>query len=734
MGVFKITRRQLLVGLGGVTVVAGGAGLWLGLGRVRGMRFRHAVDRTGLFAPSAYLALDATGIVTIWLTRSEMGQGVSTALPMLVAEEMDADWNQIRVAQAEAGPRYDYGDQHTVGSASTRLLWFELRRAGAVAREMLLAAGALELKVPASECSTADGQVRHTASGRSASYGQLANLAGRQWAPLRPRLKDPGQFRIIGTPRLRLDLADKVSGTAVFGLDVRLPKQRFAAIARSPQLGGTVKAFDDSRTRALPGVVTTIAIASGIAVVAETTHAAFEGRRLLQLDWNQATGGEVSSSAIRAQLVAATLTPGQTTRTEGQDLLSGATEETFEAVYELPYVAHATLEPMNCTAHVREGVCEVWAPTQDPEGARAAAAQTLNLPVERVTVNKTYLGGGFGRRASHDFVVEAVELAAKLGEPVQVAWSREDDLRHGRHREAAVIRLRALLDNDTGRPRAWLHRVATARPTVPDRAATGIGTMGATDMPYAVANVRVEWAAIQAPVATTIWRSVGYSYNTFGIECFIDELAARAKMDPVDYRLALLDKSPRLKHCVERVAELAAWSAAAADGRHLGIAACACFDSFVAQVVELDLEGTPSAEDQSASADPSTGYVKVTRLPANIRVRKIWCVVDCGTVVNPDTVAAQLEGGIVFGLTAALYGRLSIEQGAVQESNFNDYPLVRLDESPEIEVELVSSGDPPGGVGELAVPPIAPAVANAVFAATGVRLRTMPLALAPALP
>jgi isoquinoline 1-oxidoreductase beta subunit len=703
LAISRVSRRQILVGLTGATAVAGGAGLWLVAQRVRGWRFRNAVERGAAFAPSAFLAVEPSGDVVIWLVRAEMGQGVDTALPMLVAEELDADWQRVRVERAVLDQRYDYGSMATVASASIQSLWIELRRAGAAAREMLVSAAADAWNAPASELATERSAVLHTPTGRRITYGELATAAASQWRPLRPRLKAPHEFRLIGQPLPRLDAQAKIAGTAVFGLDVRVPNMVHAAIARSPTFGGRPVEIDDSAARAAGGVLDVLEVPSGIAVVGEHSFAALRGRDALRLRW-PAAAAPVSSAEISAALAAALA--AETVHVTRDDAGNAAAQQpALTADYEVPYLAHAPLEPMNCTASVTAERCDVWAPTQTPDDALQAAARITGLPPARIAVHTTYLGGGFGRRAATDFVAEAVDLSRRLGRPVQVVWSREDDMRNGLYRPAVAQRIAAALGAD-GRPVAWRHRVASVG-TDGSAGIDYVALMGADPLPYDVGAMRVEWAGVRAPVPTAIWRSVGHSFTAFAVESFLDELATAQAQDAIAYRLSLLNGNARLRRCLEEVAEASGWAQARSQGRALGAACTHAFGSHIALIAEL------------ASHEPS----------ALLRVTKIWAVVDCGIVVNPDGAAAQLEGGILFGLTAALLGRITVADGSIVEGNFDTYPLLRIDETPELHIRFIASAEPPGGLGELGVPAVAPAVANALFAARGTRLRTLPLRL-----
>ena len=711
-GVFKPSRRAVLATIGMGAAAAAGGGLWLGVRRMHRGLWAKPVLRGADFAPSVFLSIAHDGVTTIWLTRSEMGQGVATALPMIVAEELDADWSLVRVRQADLDGRYEYGSQFTAASASVRSLWDELRRAGASARAMLVAAAAKTWEVGARDCRTGAGQVEHPASGRRLDYGQLAEAAARQRVPLRPRLKPPDEFRLLGRPVPRLDIPAKVQGRAGFGIDVRRPGLRHAVLARPAAFGAELIAADEAAARAIPGVEDVVRLPTGIAVVATNTWAALRGRDALQARWTPGSAPELDSAKIAALLAKTAEQPGVVARSVGdavQTLARPGALRRVEASYSLPLVAHLPMEPLNCVAHVQDGRCEIWAPTQDPGGARSSAASAAGIPESRVVVHTTYLGGGFGRRTIADEVIEAVSLSAATTRPIQVLWSREDDIRHDRFREMSLHRLAAVLD-DEGLPAAWWHRLVSLSVQGKSSAkgeVDGIATGGAVDWSYAVPHIQVEWANITLPVPVAIWRSVGHSYNTFVVESFLDELAAAGQQDPVALRLRLLQKSPRLKACLERVAARAGWGHTQPAGRALGVAVAACFGSFVAQVAQVSLTSD-----------------------RRLQVHKVWAVVDCGTVVNPNIVEAQIEGGIVFGLSTALKSRIRIDKGAVVESNFHDAPLLTLAETPEITVEIIRSGEAPGGIGELGVPPIAPAAGNALFALTKQRVRDLPFEVA----
>jgi len=625
---------------------------------------------------------------------------VRTAMPMIVAEELEADWTRVRVAQADADPAY--GDQFTVGSRSIRSGFEPLRKAGAAAREMLIGAAALTWNVPREACRARNGMVEHVPTGRRLGYGDLAARAATLPVPADPPLKSPTEFRILGKRMPRVDTPDKVDGQAVFGLDVRVPGMVYAAVARCPVFGGSVKTFDPAPALAVPGVKRVVQISSGVAVVAERTWAAFQGKKALKVEWDEGATARWSSDGIWSAFAAAAARPREekeVVRAVGDvDANLNTAARTVEAVYQAPYLAHACMEPMNCTAHVRDGRCEIWAPTQNPQGIQRAAAQLTRLPVEAVTVHVTYLGGGFGRRGGPmDYATEAVELAQKIDVPVQVVWTREDDIQNAVYRPATYNVLRAGLDA-RGAPLAWSHRL------VGPAGGSFLLTRGAEELIYPLPHFRLERATVDAGVPIAPWRGVGPSQNGWVVESFVDELAHAAGKDPYAYRRELVAGQPRLLGVLDLAAQRAGWGSAPPAGRSRGIALWQFGETFLAQVAEVSV-GSDGA----------------------VRVHRVVCAADCGIVVNPDTLEAQLQGAIVYGLTAALYGEITIDHGRVAQSNFNDYRMLELAASPEIEVHLVPSEAPPGGVGEAGLPPIAPAVCNAIFAGTGKRIRRLPI-------
>ncbi len=708
MTVRKLDRRDFVK----VGVTAGG-GLFLGISfypRVGPEESTAGVLSPGAdaFQPNAFLRLDPSGSLTIWCAKADMGQGVRTSLPMIVADEMDADWSRVQTVQADAHPD-KYGRQMTVGSSSVRRGgWTGLRLAGASAREMLVAAGATALGTPASELTTRSGRVIHEASGRSLGYGELASAASELPVPESPRLKTQAEFTLIGTNVPLVDTEEKVTGRAVFGLDVRVPGMLFATVAKPTVLGGSLASLNEAAARAVPGVRDVFEISSGVAVVAENTWSAFEGAKALECQWQ--SDFRMSSSEISAHTAALCEGDAEVALEVGDATSVLATaSETVTATYEVPYLAHATIEPMNCTAHVEADRCEIWAPTQNPQGAQQTAARLTGLPIERVTTHVTYMGCGWGRRSRPDFVEDAVETAMKLNVPVQVTWSREEDMRNDQYRPASMIRFEGAVGD--GRLQALRARVAGPPLGVTDRGGRGGSGVdrnavdGVTTMTYTMPNLLIDYARSDVQVPTGYWRSVGPSGNCFMVESFIDELAHAARRDPLEFRLGMLGEHPRMKHVLEKAAEMADWGGAAPPGRARGIGIVEDKGGIVAQVAEVSVEA------------------------GEVRVHRVWCAADCGQIIHSGIVDAQLTGSIVTGLTAALYGEITIEEGRVVQSNFHDYPMLRMEGMPEVEVHIVRNEEEPGGVGEPAVPAIAPAVTNAIFALTGQRVRKLPIRL-----
>jgi isoquinoline 1-oxidoreductase/isoquinoline 1-oxidoreductase beta subunit len=732
-------RRRFI--LGTLALAGGGLGVAVWSGSVARRR-RLAPDATTL-EPSAWLQVDTTGGITLQVDRVEMGQGVITGFVTLVAEELDVPPDRIRPVLAPVHPRFQDPAQLTGESTSMRKRFEPLRQTGAAARALLLQAAAAEWGVAVATLDTdGTGHVVDAAGGRRLPYAALAAAAAQLPVPADVALRDPARFRYIGGRVARPDLPDKVRGAARFGIDTQLPGLLTAVIARSPELRGGLRGFDAARARAVPGVVDAFAVPAGVAVVAEGFWAARQGARALAVDWAPGPLAAFSTATMAADQARALASgTAHVARDDGDPaaVLAATTAAggpVLAADYALPYLAHATLEPMNATLWFRGDACEAWIPSQAPDLARQVICDLAGLAREAVTVHTTLSGGGFGRRATVDYVAEAAAIARRFDRPVKLVWTREDDLGHGPFREASRHALRASLGTD-GRIAAWEHRLtgvglnhllmpATLPLLAPDwlptarlaRAGAWLGPklddwfgsftarQGSTDHPYAVPATRVEVVNWQPGVPVTIWRSVGHSYNGFVVEAFIDELSALAGADPLAFRRQHLAGEPRVLAVLDLLADRSGWGRPP-PGRAQGLALQVAFGSVVAQVAEVSCAG------------------------GQIRVHRVTCAADCGTAVNPDVVRQQLEGGIVFGLGAALHGEVRIDAGQVRDRNFDGYRQLTLADSPVIDVHLVPSTAPPGGIGEAGVPPIAPAVANAVFAATGRRLRQLPLRLAP---
>jgi len=677
------------------------------------------------FAPNAWLRIGADDVVTLTVDKSEMGQGSQTGLAMILAEELEADWAKVRLGPVPENPAGWSRRMSTGGSTAIRTSWDPLRKAGATAREMLISAAAATWNVDRSTCHAEQGVVIHTPTKRQLPYGKLAARAAQVPVPSDAPLKDPKDFRLLGTRAPRLDTPAKVDGSAVFGIDVTVPEMLIASIERCPVFGGMLKRYDGAKAEALPGVRAVVALepspwtgrggawaagcAAGVAVVADTYWHAVQGRRALEIEWDEGEAATLGSDGIRAEFARLAEQAGVEARKTGdaEAALAAATQR-VEAVYEVPFLHHATMEPMNCTAHVRANGCDVWAPTQNQTRAQEVAAELTGLSKDRVRVHTTFLGGGFGRRLEPDFVAEAVRVSQAVGAPVKVIWSREDDVQHGFYRPATYNKFTVGLDA-AGAPVAWSHRIVAPPILLKfgplDKGIDRTLIDGAANLPYAIPNVLVDQVAMDLlPVPRGFWRSVGISQNAFVTECFFDEVAVAAKQDPFELRRQLLKDKPRHLRTLELAAQKAGWGSPLAAGRGRGIAIAEWAPTVCAQVAEV-----------SVSADGS------------VRVHRVVCAVDCGPTVNVGQIEAQLQGGIVYGLTAALYGEITIERGRVKQSNFTDYPMMHINEMPVVEVHVVPSDDKQGGIGEPSVGPIAPAVCNAIFAATGKRVRRLPV-------
>jgi isoquinoline 1-oxidoreductase subunit beta len=714
----RLSRRAFLV-----TTTVAGTGFLLGV-RIperhrQGAGDHEMAESLGAepFAPNAWVRLDETGDVTIHVHKSEMGQGVWTALPMIVAEEMDADWRRVRAARAPTRPEYETA---TGGSSSVRGSWDALRRAGAATRAMLISAAAKRWSVPEAECSTNAGEVVHGKSGRRIGYGALAREAASLTPPDAQSLvlKDPRTFRILGKDTKRLDTPDKVTGKARFGIDVKQPGMLVAIVARCPTFGGKVARVDDRKALAVPGVrhVITLDPIPGnhpgrVAVLADDTWSAMQGRRALEIEWDFGAQAGFSSDAMWED--ARRRVNDDDAATVNRQWADTATSRanavrTVEGTYELPFVAHACMEPMNCTASVTADRVELWLPSQFPEQARRVASQLTKVPIEKVEAHVTFLGGGFGRRAYQDFVMEAVQLSQRVGRPVKVLYTREDDIQHDLYRPAQLQRFRAQLDA-AGRPLTWDNRIVgpstelwwNPKSTQPGR------REGGEEPPYDVVTTKNDFVPVASPVPLGAWRAVQNGQNGFCFESFVDECAHAVGMDPVAYRIARLAGKPRQQAVVRLAADKAQWGSPLPKGRGRGVAFFDYDGTYVAEVAE----------------------VTVTR-HGGVHVDRVVCAVDCGTMVNPDTVRAQIESAVIWATTAALYGEITIKDGRTVQSNFHDYRVLKMADSPVVEVHLVRNTETPTGMGEPAVPPLAAAIGNAIFAATGQRLRRLPFRLA----
>jgi isoquinoline 1-oxidoreductase beta subunit len=693
------------------TSLAGATGLIVGF-YLPGRREVLAAEATPAVL-NAFVHISPENVVTILIGKSEMGQGVITSLSMLAAEELECDWKRIRFEFAPAATVYfdpAFHMQGTGGSQTIHSGWVPMRQAGATAREMLIAAAAQKWGVDASECHAEMGDVVHTSSKRRLSYGSVAEAAAKIPPPTDVKLKDPSQFKVIGKPTKRLDTPDKVNGKAGFGIDARRPGMLHAAVLRCPVFGGKVASFDATKAKTMPGVKDVIQISTGIAVVADNTWNALQARNAVEVKWDEGPTAAMSSDSIWKMYAAATETPGVVAKKVGDadSALPGAAQK-VEAIYQAPFAAHCTMEPMNCTADVREDRVDIWAPTQFQTPAQGIAAKIAGVKPEQSFVHTTYLGGGFGRRGWSDFVTDACETSKAMKAPVQVTWSREDDMQHDYYRPASYVKLAAGLGAD-GNPVAFTARVACDSINnwfFPGSVKNGMdqsSVEGLDDTPYDIPNILVDYKMTTPGIPTGFWRSVGASQNGFFEESFIDELAAAAKKDPYEYRKALLSKQPRHLGVLNLAAEKAGWGKPLPKGVFRGIAMVEAFDTYVAEVAEVSVgkDGT-------------------------VKVHRVVCAVDCGQPVNPHIIEQQAMGGIVYGLTQTLKDEITIDKGRVVQANFDSYDMLRMNEMPKVEVYIVASTEVPRGMGEPAVPPVAPAVCNAIFAATGKRIRKIPV-------
>ena len=705
-----VSRREFV----SVLTAAGGS-LLLGYRVGEGQRVASVASAPG-FAPNAFIRIAPDGSITLFMPQAEMGQGTHTSMSMLLAEELEVTPEQVRLEHAPPDDKLYanplFGEQITGASSSIRMFYEPLRRAGATARAMLIAAAAASWNVHAASCRAREGVVTHTPTGRTLSYGALAAKAATVPVPDKIALKDPKDFTLIGTPAKRPDTPSKVNGTAQYGIDVRLPGMLIATVAASPVLGGKVAGLDDEKAKAVPGVRQIVQLDDAVAVVADHMWAAKQGSAALEIRWEDGPNAKVSTADVVEGLAKASETAGVTARQDGDpaSALAGAAKK-VEAVYESPFLAHATMEPMNCTVHVRRDGCEVWTGSQVLTRARAAVAKVTGLPLEKVVVHNHFLGGGFGRRLEVDYVTQAARIAKQVDAPVKVVWTREEDVQHDVYRPYYYDRFAAGLDAH-GKPVAWSHRIVgpsiMAR-FLPPGFKDGIdidAVDGAVQLLYDIPAIQIEYVRHEEPVLNTgFWRGVGVTHNNFVVESFIDELAAVSKQDPVAFRRALLRKSPRALTVLELAAKEAGWGKPVPRGRGRGVALLfSSWGTYLAQVAEVEVTGS-----------------------SDVRVRRIVCAVDCGQVVNPDIVKAQIESGVVYGISGALWGEVTLNNGRVEQSNFNNYRVLRMNETPPIDVRLVRNSEAPGGIGEPGTSVTAAALANAVYAATGKRLRKLPL-------
>jgi isoquinoline 1-oxidoreductase subunit beta len=706
-----ISRRTFLL-----TGAAAGGGLLIGFSLPHLIDVKAATASADSFAPNAFVRIGPDDSVTLVMPQVEMGQGTYTSMSMLIAEELEVDLAQVTVEAAPADDKLYtnplLGFQVTGGSTSVMAMWEPLRRAGATARVLLIAAAASEWNVDPMSCHAEKGEVINSSTAQKLKYGELADAAAKLPVPDSVTLKDPKDFTLIGTPAKRVDTPDKVNGKAVFGIDAIVPGMKIAAVAACPVFGGKFLEVDDSKAMAIKGVRQVVRLDDAVAVVGDHTWAAMQGLAALDIDWNYGPNANVSTASIVEQMEIASRKEGVVARKEG-DVAKGleGSAKKLEAVYEMPFLAHAAMEPMNCTVHVRKDGCDIWVGIQVVSRAQATASQVTGLSPEKIQVHNHLIGGGFGRRLDVDGITQAVTIAKQVDGPVKIVWSREEDIQHDVYRPYYYDRFTAGLD-EQDRLVAWHHRVTAssilarwAPPAFVNGLDEDAVNGAAKELPYAIPHILVDYVRDEPPGLTTgWWRGVGPTHNIFVVESFIDELAAATKKDPVEFRRALLSKSPRVLGVLNLAAEKAGWGTPLPDGVGRGVSVQFAMGSYLSQIAEVEV----SKEGE-------------------VRVRRVVCAVDCGQIVNPDTIVAQIEGGIIFGISAALWGEITLKNGRVEQNNFNDYRVLRINETPLIEVHLVKSTEAPGGIGEPGTIGIAPAMVNAIFALTGKRIRKLPI-------
>jgi isoquinoline 1-oxidoreductase subunit beta len=670
-------------------------------------------NSAGQFAPNAFIRIDHAGKTTLVMPQVEMGQGVYTAIPMILADELDADFSQVALEHAPPSDKLYgnpiFGIQATGNSNSVRAFWKPLRIAGATARAMLVQAAASQWQVDPTSCTAANGIVTHGATGRTASYGDLADAAAALPMPANPPLKDPKDFTLIGKPLKRLDTPNKTDGKVIYAIDAIIPDMKIATLAQSPVFGGKVAHVDDSAAKNLPGVRKVVVLDDLVAVVGDHMYAAKKGLDALVITWDNGPNAQLTSNDIWNDLRAASRKDGAIAKSVG-DVDKGLTQgDKYDGEYELPFLAHATMEPMNCTVRLTPGACEIWTGTQVMTRVQATAAKAAGVPIDKVTVHNHLLGGGFGRRLEADMIDSAVRIAKEVDAPVKVIWTREEDIQHDIYRPVYRDTISASLQN--GKIVAWKYKVSGSSIMArwfPPGFQNGVdidAVDSAVDMPYDIPNRQVAYVRAEPPaVPTGFWRGVGPNNNVFATECFMDELARKANMDPVEFRRGMLGNNPRLKAALDLVAEKSGWGQPLPPRAGRGVSVQPSFASFIATVVEAEVDNN-----------------------GEVHLRRVTSAVDTGIAVNPDIVMAQLQGGLIFGLTAALWGEVTIDKGRVRQSNFNDYRMLRIDEVPNIEVHVIKSSEDPGGIGETGATAGPPALRNAIYAATGVALRRLPI-------